>query len=174
MSAIMNRKKSIFEKLCPLWVFLGMALHIAAVWYVSLYKADSYDTAYNYTTYIRYIIWIAIVVVSTWSFVPESITAIVKHLMTALLSAAVCIMALYYYAQEFFSYSNSVNWMLITNSMSFDELMSVLSEQTKESYVKLTFIYAVRYSLYLCGAVTAFAAIKYHMSSTGWIKKHIK
>lgn len=176
MSAIMDRKKNIFEKLSPLWAFLGMALHIGAVWYVLFYKAGSYETAYDYRIYIRYIIWITVVVVSTWSFVPESITAIVRHTMFYLLSAAVCIGAVYYYAQEIFSYDSSAyrNWLLFADNMSMDELIDGMSSPSRESYIKLSLTYAVRYSVYLCGAVAAFAAIKYHMSASGWIKKRVE
>lgn len=175
--ATFERKKNLFEKLAPLWAFLGMALHIGAIWFV-FFKSDSgYSAVDNYTSYIRYIIWIAIVAAATVSFVPSDVTAIARHAMFWILASAVCIAGLYVYAVKYFEFNAANDSLRLFRGfagLDTEGFISVMSRLDKETYTEFIIKKTVIYTLALCGAVTAFAAIKYKMSSSGWINKHIR
>ncbi|MBR6103215.1 MAG: hypothetical protein IKH78_01200 [Ruminococcus sp.] len=163
MSAMMQRKKNIFEKLAPLWALLGTALNIGVFLYIYLIS-DSYEAYDNYNSFLKYIIWAGVVLVSTLSFVPESVTAIVKHTVFYLISSALGVAFVYYYA--FNVYDGE-----LTPVRAF---LSYISSGSTEEYAETCVKTAAEYSLYICGAVAAFCAVKYHMSSSGWINKRIK
>lgn len=163
MAATLHRSRNRFEMLAPLWAFLGMALHIGAIWYVYFYS-DSFSLMNDYEGIYRYLIWITVVLPGLLSFVPEDITAIVKHVLYYIVAAGIGIFALYWYAENSFAdeLSEAKRIYLFFNSGG------------EEDYTKYYVTYAVKYSLGLCAAVAAFCAVKYYLSSTGWINKHIK
>ncbi len=164
MAVTMERKKNLFEKLAPLWAVIMMGLHVGAILY-TYFISDSFDALNNYTSFIRYIIWAATVLAALFSFVPDSITAIVRHTMFYLLSGAVFVGVLYWYANNRFSEEDAEARALLALFM---------SGYTDTDYVQHYVEYAIYSTLGLSAAVAAFCAVKYHLSSTSWIKKHIR
>ncbi|MBR1392894.1 MAG: hypothetical protein IJ561_03555 [Ruminococcus sp.] len=160
MSATMHRSRNRFEMLAPLWAFLGMALHIGAIWYVFFYS-DSFSLMNDYNNLYKYLIWSAVVLAGLFSFVPEDLAAIVKHVLYYLVAAGVGLFALYWYAENKFSSELSESKLLIF----------IINSGGEEDYAKFYVTYAVKYSLGLCAAVAGFCVIKHYMSSKGWINK---
>ena len=171
--ATLTRKKNLFEKLAPLWAFLGMVIHVGAVWYVYFHDLSSYKAMNNYDSFLKYLIWAAIIVVAVWSFVPEDITAIVRHLMFWLISGAICVAALYIYVNKYFENDFAPDKLMFFDNMDdIEERLKAYSVRSRSDYNEYYLTFAVKYTLGLCGAIAAFCAIKYKMSSSGWIKKH--
>ncbi len=164
MAVTMTRRKNIFEKLAPLWAVIMMALQVGSVLY-TYFISDSFEAMNNYTGFIRYIIWTAAVLAAIFSFVPDSVTAIARHTMFYLLSGAVFLVVLYWYANNVFTEEQAQERAV---------LVMFMSEYTDTDYVKYYVEYGVFSTLGLTGAVAAFCAIKYHLSAAGWIQKHIK
>ncbi|MBR4555835.1 MAG: hypothetical protein IKO27_09625 [Ruminococcus sp.] len=164
MSVDMHRSRNWFEKLAPLWAVIGMAVHTFSIWYV-YFRAEGLEVIDNYQSFARYIIWAAVVLAALFSFVPDSVVSIARHTVFYLVSAAVGVGFLYWYANNRFSAEEAKArsvWVLVVSGLEEDD------------YVRYYLKYAILSSAGLCGAVAAFCAIKYHLSSTGWIKKHIR
>lgn len=164
MSANLHRKKNWFELLAPLWAVIGMAAHVGSVWY-TYFVSDTFEAIDNYTSFIRYLIWAAVVLTALFSFVPDGIASVARHTVFYLVSAAVFVGLLYWYANNKFSQDEAEARSLYA---------LIMSGLTENDYIKYYLKYAILSSLGLCGAVAAFCAIKLHMSASGWIKKHIK
>ncbi|MBR6874429.1 MAG: hypothetical protein IKN17_13065 [Ruminococcus sp.] len=164
MSANMLRKKNWFELLAPLWAVIGMALHAGSIWFVYFHTED-YKTVDNYQSFIRYLIWAAVVLIALFSFAPDGPVSIVRHTVFYLVAAAAGVVFIYWYANNKFTSEDAElrsAWVLFASGL-------------KESdYVKYYLRYTIFSSVGLCAAVGAFCAIKNHMSASGWIKKHIK
>ena len=160
MAAHLHRKKNIFEKLAPLWAVLLMAGHTGAMLYYYFVSGglELYDT---YDPWLKYVIWGAVVIVSTLSFAPEDAAAVVKHTACYIVSGGIFLGVLWWYSHNVFSPDDDV-------------IVSFMDQYTDVGYVDYYMRYAILSTLGLCGAVAAFCAIKTHLSASGWIKKHTR
>lgn len=162
--ATLHKSKQIFEKLSPLWALLMTALHVGSIWYI-FFITENYSLWADYENYIKHIIRVAVVAVSTWSFVPEDVTAIVRHTLYYIVSAGICCGVMYYYIFSVFDPDSSRSAMVMIYSY-----VKFTGSGVRQYVMK----YTIEYSVYLCGAVAAFAAVKYKMSSAGWIRRRTK
>lgn len=163
--ATLHKGRHILEKLAPLWALLMMALHAGCIWYV-FFITENYSLWQDYEQYIKHLIRIAVVVVSTWSFVPEDVTAIVRHTLYYIVAAGISCAAMYYYVFNVFDPEENHN-----NMLSIYYFLGAIEGGDVRQYVMK---YTIEYSVLLCAAVAAFAAIKYKMSISGWIRRSTK
>ncbi|MBR4622607.1 MAG: hypothetical protein IKO44_03620 [Ruminococcus sp.] len=162
--ATLHKKKNVFEMLSPLWALLVTALHVGGIWYV-FFITDNYSLYIDYEQYIKHLIRIAVVVVATWSFAPEDAVSVVRHTLYYIVSAGIMCAAMYYYVFNVFDPDNAKRSMLI---------MYYFAEISGSDIRQYVVKYTIEYSVYICGAVAAFAAIKYKMSASGWIRRKSK
>jgi len=168
MAAMMQRKTNLFEKLAPIWALLGMGLHVGAMWYTFFIERDiMFQDSYH--GWIKLLIWIAVTVVSTLSFAPNDVTAVVRHTMFYIVAAGLCLAALYLYVKNVFPNTVKYREAFVVPGRDLSDLKVLTQDDYGMFYVK----YAIELSLWLCGTVAAFAAIKYKMSASGWINKRI-
>ena len=164
MSANLHRKKNWFEKLAPLWAVILMAGHVGAMLYY-YFVADSFEQLDTYNSWLKYVIWGAVVIVAVFSFVPEDITAVVRHTVFYIVSGGVFLGVLWWYSHNVFTPEEGESRAVLAMFM---------SQFTDTDYVSYYMRYAILSTLGLCAAVAAFCAIKLHLSASGWIKKNVK
>ena len=164
MSAKLHRSRNWFEKLAPLWAVLLMAGHVGAMLYY-YFVADGFEPYDTYDPWLKYVIWGAVIIVSTFSFVPEDATAVVRHTVYYIVSGGVFIGVLWWYSHNVFTPEEEETRELMA---------SFMDRYTERGYVGYYMRYAILSTLGLCGAVAAFCAVKTHLSASGWIRKHIK
>ena len=164
MSANLHRKKNVFEKLAPLWAALLMFANAGAMLYY-YFAADSFESLDTYNSWLRYLIWAAVVIVAVLSFVPEDAVAVVKHTVFHLVPGCIGVGVIWWYSHNVFTEEDSEARALLALFM---------SEGIETDYVIYYMKQVIFSTLGVCGAVAAFCAIKTHMSASGWIKKNIK
>ena len=149
MSANLHRKKNWFEKLAPLWAVILMAGHVGAMLYY-YFVADSFEQLDTYNSWLKYVIWGAVVIVAVFSFVPEDVTAVVRHTVFYIVSGGVFIGVLWWYSHNVFTPEEGESRAVLAMFM---------SQFTDTDYVSYYMRYAILSTLGLCAAVAAFFSL---------------
>lgn len=162
--AEMHRKKNLFEKLAPLWAVIAMAGYAGSIIYY-YFVSDTFEALDTYDSWLRYLIMAGVILLAFFSFVPEDVTAVIRHTVFYLVAGAAGIGVIYWYANNVFTPEQAESRKLLAVFMSnFNE----------DDYVSYYLKYSIITTIMLCAVVAAFCGAKLYMSSQGWIKKNIK